>query len=100
MLSEHTKPVAAQSKAGMIAHQHALAAAIGRVKALAEKERRDPTDGEIAEIEALEAALAMLTRGINRANDGVAPAAADTAAIIPDMRWRGGRRPAAAIIGY
>jgi prophage regulatory protein len=77
MLFEHTKPVAAQVKAAMIARQHALAAAIARVKALAEKERRDPTDEEIVEIEALDAALATLTRGINQANDLV-PAAADT----------------------
>ena len=40
MLSEPTKPMAAPSKAAMIEFQHALAAAIARVKALAEKERR------------------------------------------------------------
>jgi prophage regulatory protein len=77
MLSEQTKPVAAQSKAATIAHQHALAAAIARVKAPAEKERRAPTNDEIAEIEALAAALATLTRGINGAND-VTPADANT----------------------
>jgi prophage regulatory protein len=75
MLS-HTKPVAAQSKVAMIAHQHALAAAIARIEARAASEgRRKLTHEEIAEIEALMTASAALTRDINRANDATLVAA-------------------------
>src|SRR5262245_65926823 len=45
--------------------QRALAAAIERMKLAAERERRDLTMDEIAQIDALTAAVATLTRAIN-----------------------------------
>jgi prophage regulatory protein len=66
---------AKKPKPAQLAHQRALAAAIERIEAEAEAEGRGLTPSKIEELEALRAAVAMLTRDINRAT-GARPAAA------------------------
>jgi predicted DNA-binding transcriptional regulator AlpA len=58
--------MAAQPKPTQVAHQHALAAAVARLKAQAVG--RDLTAEEMAELDALQAAIATFTRAINRAS--------------------------------
>jgi prophage regulatory protein len=63
------------NRVALAARQRALAAGIERIEADAKREGRDLTMEEIAQSDALAAALATLTRQINSSNDVTASAA-------------------------
>jgi prophage regulatory protein len=67
MITEH--------RAALSAHQRRIAAIIERIKAAAGQERRELSEEEIAQIAALTAAVATLTRAINRGIEVTASAA-------------------------
>src|SRR5262245_27081456 len=58
-----------ENRVALATRQRALAAAVERIEADAKREGRDLTMEEIAQSDALAAALATLTRDINRDND-------------------------------